>query len=175
MKQANVRVVVSGSTWMGSGLGSIESALYRLFEQANDEVTIVAYAISSAAAMLFEQLITVLQRGIRVRLLINRFARQPASVQKQCRDLQRRFPSLVQVLSFTPQNDEADLHAKIVLVDRKHVLVGSANLSLRGLMDNHELGVVIEGAGAADIARAVDLLLASPFVSSVHLQDASAS
>ena len=34
-------------------------------------------------------------------------------------------------------------------------------------MDNHELGVVIEGTGAADIARAVDLLFASPFVSLV--------
>src|SRR5437870_4698374 len=109
MKSANVRVVVSGSTWMGSGLGSIESALYQFFEQANDEVTIVAYAISSAATMLFEQLRVVLQRGIRVRLLINRFARQSASVQKQCHDLQRHFPNLVQVLSFTPQNGEADL------------------------------------------------------------------
>jgi len=34
-------------------------------------------------------------------------------------------------------------------------------------MDNHELGVVIEGAGATDIARAIDLLLASPDVSPV--------
>jgi len=169
MKHANVRVVVSGSAWMGSGLGSIESALYRLFEQANDEITIVAYAISSAAAMLFEQLRAVLQRGIRVRLLVNRFDCQPPGVQKQCHDLQRSFSHLVQVLSFTPQSDEADLHAKIILVDRKYALVGSANLSLRGLMDNHELGVVIEGAGAADIARAIDLLLASPYVAPVQL------
>ncbi len=104
MKQANVRVVVSGSAWMGSGLGSIGSALYRLFEQANDEVTIVAFAISSAATMLFQQLTALLQRGIRVRLLVNRFTHQPSGVQKQCHDLQRRFPNLVQVLSFTPQS-----------------------------------------------------------------------
>lgn len=169
MKHANVRVVVSGSAWMGSGLGSIESALYRLFEQANDEVTIVAYAVSSAAAMLFEQLETVLQRGIRVRLLVNRFALQPAGVQRKCHELQRSFSHLMQVYSFIPQSNEADLHAKIILVDRKYALVGSANLSLRGLMDNHELGVVIEGAGAADIARAIDQLLASSYVSSAHL------
>ena len=169
MKAANVRVVVSGSTWMGSGLGSIESALYQLFEHANDEVTIVAYAISSAATMLFEQLRIMLQRGIRVRLLVNRYNGQPASVKKQCRDMQRGFPNLMQVFSFTPQSDEADLHAKIVLIDRKRALVGSANLSLRGLMDNHELGVVIEGAGAADISRAVDQLLASSSVSTVLL------
>lgn len=154
---------------MGSGLGSIESALYWLFEQANDEVTIVAYAISSAAAMLFEQLTGILQRGIRVRLLINRFSFQPPGVQQQIHELQRSFSHLVQVFSFTPQGNEADLHAKIILVDRRYALVGSANLSLRGLMDNHELGVIIEDAGAAEIARAVDLLLASLYISPIHI------
>ncbi len=170
MNDENIRVVVSGTTWMGSGLGSIESALYRLFTQANDEIIIVAYAISSATPLLFQQLAAVLQRGIRVRSLVNRFPNQPPAVQQHFQSLHRNFPHLVQVHSFTPHNDEADLHAKIVLVDRYYALVGSANLSLRGLMDNHELGVVIEGAGAADIARAIDQLLASPYVSPVHFQ-----
>lgn len=169
MNHEHLRVVVSGSAWMGSGLGSIESALYRLFTQANDEITIVAYAISSATPLLFQQLAAALQRGIRVRSLVNRFALQPPSVQQHFQNLHQSFPHLLRLYSFTPQSDEADLHAKIVLVDRYYALVGSANLSLRGLMDNHELGVVIEGAGAADIARAVDLLFASPYVSPIHL------
>ena len=165
MSDEHLRVVVSGSSWMGSGLGSIESAIYRLFMQANDEIFIVAYAISSATPQLFQQLAIMLERGIRVRFIINRFPNQSLSVQQHFQSLQNRFPYLLQVYSFTPQSDEIDLHAKIVLVDRYYALVGSANLSLRGLMENHELGVVIEGSGAADIARAVDLLLASPFVS----------
>lgn len=169
MSEEHLRVVVSGSSWMGSGLGSIESALYRLFTRANDEIIIVAYAISSATPILFQQLTTVLQRGIRLRILMNRFPLQPPGVQQFFQSLQQGFPHLLQLFTFTPQSEEADLHAKIVLVDRYYALIGSANLSLRGLMDNHELGVVIEGAGAADIARAVDLLLASPYVSHVHL------
>lgn len=168
MNDETIRVVVSGSAWMGSGLGSIESALYRLFTQANDEIVIVAYSISSATPLLFQQLVAVLQRGIRVRLLINRFSNQPASVQQYMQGLRQRFPHLIQIYSFMPQSEEADLHAKIMLVDRYYALVGSANLSLRGLMDNHELGVVIEGAGATDIARAIDMLLASPRVSPVY-------
>lgn len=167
MSDDHVRIVVSGSAWMGSGLGSIESALYKLFTQANDEVTIVAYAISHAAPILFQQLIEMLQRGIRVRILINHFTNQPSNVQQQLRFLQQKFPHLLQIYAFTSQNEESDLHAKIVIVDRCYALVGSANLSLRGMMGNHELGVVIEGAGALEVARAIDLLLASPFVSSV--------
>jgi len=75
----------------------------------------------------------------------------------------------MEVLTFTPPNNEADLHTKIILVDHKYALVGSANLSLRGLMDNHELGIVIEGAGVTEIAKAIKSLLASPYVSTVNL------
>jgi len=169
MSDEHLRVVVSGSAWMGSGLGSIESALYRLFTQANDEITLVAYSMSMATPLLFEQLEAMLSRGIRVRCLINRFPQQSRGVQHHLQSLQKRFSHLIEIYSFTPQSDEADLHAKIVLVDRYYALVGSANLSLRGLLDNHELGVVIEGTGAADIAKAVDLLLASPDVTAAHL------
>ena len=167
MSDEQLRVVVSGSSWMGSGLGSIESALYRLFTQANDEIVIVAYTISSATPLLFEQLEAILSRGVRIRCLINRFPNLSKPVQHHFQSLQRRFPHLVKIYSFTPKSDEADLHAKIVLVDRYYALVGSANLSLRGLLDNHELGVVIEGTGATNVAKAIDLLLASPTVSLV--------
>lgn len=169
MNNENLRVVVSGTAWMGSGLGSIESALYRLFTEANDEIMIVAYAVSTATPLLFQQLEAALQRGIRIRCLMNRFYMQPYGVQQRFRDMLQGFPHLLQVFSFTPQSDEADLHAKTIIVDRYYALVGSANLSLRGLMDNHELGIVITGAGAAEIARAVDLLLASPYTSSIRL------
>lgn len=168
MTDENVRVVVSGSSWMGSGLGSIESALYRLFTQADDEVTIVAYAIGSTHTTFFQQLVPLLQRGVRVRLLINRFPLQLIQVQQHLLTLQQSFVHLFQIATFTPQSDEADLHAKIVIVDRTTALVGSANLSFRGLIDNHELGVIVTGTAAVEIAKAVDLLFASPRTSFIH-------
>jgi len=67
-----------------------------------------------------------------------------------------------------PTQEQADLHAKVIVVDRKKALVGSANLSLRGLMNNHELGVVVEGPVAAEIARAIDMLMASPYTMPVQ-------
>jgi len=164
MSDEGLRVVVSGTEWMGSGFGSIESALYQLFTSATDEVMIVAYAVSTATPMLFEQLAAMLVRGIRIRCLINRFPDQPQNVQQQFQKLKGTFPHLLEVYSFMPRNNEADLHAKIVVVDRHTALVGSANLSMRGLMGNHELGVVIEGTGALEVARAIDLLLVSAFV-----------
>jgi phosphatidylserine/phosphatidylglycerophosphate/cardiolipin synthase-like enzyme len=168
VKQAGTKIVVSGSTWMGSGLGSVESALLRLFEEANEEVLIVAYAVSSGAAMLFEQLSALLSRGVRVNIITNRFADQPVDVQRTLQHLQRSFAPLLQLFSFDPENDQSDLHAKLIVVDRQQALVGSANLSLRGLQTNHELSVVVTGSAAAEIARAVDLLMRSPRTTSVH-------
>ena len=161
MTDSRIRPVVSGSAWMGSGLRSIESALHDLFVLADDEVVVVAYAISSAAQTLFQQFEKLLAHGIRIRMLINRYEQQHESVKIQLKNLQQRFPGLLQLFSFVPRDEEADLHAKIILVDRKYALVGSANLSLRGLMDNHEFALIVEGTPVADITRAVDMLFKS--------------
>jgi phosphatidylserine/phosphatidylglycerophosphate/cardiolipin synthase-like enzyme len=167
MTAGDIRVVVSGSSWMGGGSGSIDSAIRHLFSRSNDEIVIVAYTISGAAADLFQQFTMLLQRGIRIRMLINRYNELRHSVKDRLGQLQQQFPGLFRLYSFVPPHEQADLHAKIILVDRIYALVGSANLSLRGLMDNHELGLVLEGAAVAGIVRAVELLLHSPQVIAV--------
>lgn len=169
MTKDRMSVVVSGSSWMGGGFGSIESALRDLFALANDEVVIVAYAISGAAPALFQQIELLLERGVRVRMLINRYNEQHESVQTALSKLQARSGQLLRIFSFLPQYEEADLHAKIVLVDRRYALVGSANLSLRGLMDNHEIALRVEGSAVADITRAIDLLFNSTQVLPIKL------
>jgi phosphatidylserine/phosphatidylglycerophosphate/cardiolipin synthase-like enzyme len=168
MTAGDIRVVVSGSSWMGGGFGAIETALRTLFNRADNEIIIVAYAVSSAAPALFQLFSEVLERGIRVRMLINRYNGQHPTVRNELEQLQRQYPGLLQLYSFVPPHDQADLHAKIILIDRKYALVGSANLSLRGLMDNHEIGLVLEGPAVTDIASAVDLILRSKQAVDVH-------
>lgn len=164
MKQANIRIVVSGSTWMGDGLGSVESALYDLFKGARNEVTIVAYSITASKILdpIFEQIEGLLKRSILVRIIVNRFSELYGSAQGRLRNLEQRYRPFLELFSFDPDKEKADLHAKIIMVDRQKALVGSANLSLRGLLDNHELGVIVEGSIVADIGKAIDKLFASP-------------
>jgi len=117
--------------------------------------------------MLFDQLTALLQRGVRVRMVLNRFTTQPRLVQQRLRQLQTTFVPLLELVSFDPDHLEADLHAKIIVVDRQHALVGSANLSQRGLVHNHELGVVVTGSAAVDVARTIERLLRSPYATVV--------
>lgn len=159
MSDTRISVVVTGTAWMGSGIGSIESALERLFREAEEEIALTAYTISSSADLLLDWLEVALTRGVQVRLVINRLNSQPPDVVARLRQLATTYPYF-HLHDFTSESD-ADLHAKAIVVDRRLALIGSSNLSRRGLLLNHELAVLVEGPTAAEIASAVDRLFAS--------------
>ena len=67
----------SGEGWIGSGVRSVESGLHSLFVQARRRLVCSAYSISGGAFDLPAQWIgEALGRGVRVVLLINRYAGQ---------------------------------------------------------------------------------------------------
>ena len=160
MNEIGNSVVVTGVAWMGHGIGSIESTLERLFREAEQEITLTAYAISSVDC-LFEWLEASLARGVQVKLIVNRLATQPLDVVSRLRCLTDNYPHL-HLYDFVHEG-EADLHAKVVVVDRRIALIGSSNLSRRGLLANHEIAVVVQGAGAAIAASALDRLFANQY------------
>ncbi len=157
MSEASVRVVVTGTIWMGGGIGSIESALERIFREARREIALTAYAISGGADLLLEWTEAALDRGVQVSMVVNRLNRQPSDVAGRLRQMVRGYPHF-RLYDFTP-DEGADLHAKTVVADRRLALIGSSNLSRRGLLTNHELAILVEGPAAADVATALDRLL----------------
>lgn len=167
MNENQARVIVNGISWMGRGFGSIESAMYDTFRLATDEVVLTAYAINIDAQSFFSELQVLLERGIKIRMLVNRYNTQPERVRKRLESLRENFPLQLQLLSFVRQCEETDLHAKVMIIDRRYAIVGSADLSQYGFMDNYELALLLEGLVVADIVRAVDRLLASPRI--VHV------
>ena len=165
MNEIGSSIVVTGAAWMGRGIGSIESALERLFREAEQEIALTAYAISSSVDCLFEWLEASLARGVEVRLIVNRLAKQPDGVVSRLYYLTSAYPHF-HLFDFVHEG-EADLHAKAVVVDRRVALIGSSNLSRRGLLANHEIAVLVQGVEAATAARALDSLLSSQYVERV--------
>ena len=134
MSETRVSVVVTGTAWMGSGIGSIESALERLLREAEHEIALTVYAIGSGADLLLDWLEAALARGVQVKLVVNRLRSQPPDVTIRLRQFATMYPHLL-FYDFAPES-ETDLHAKVVVVDRRLALVGSSNLSRRGLLSN---------------------------------------
>ena len=153
---SKIQVVVSGLGWMGSGIGSIESAIEELLEEARDEILLTAYAIGKTDRI-FKLLEVALLRGVRVRMIVNRLPEQHESIQHILNELQKKYRHF-QLYPFNPGNERGDLHAKVLVVDRKRALVGSSSLSYNGLILNHEMAVLIDGQEAATIGVAIDRL-----------------
>lgn len=160
MSEARAEVVVTGTTWMGGGIGSIDTALRRLFTEAQDEVLLTAYNITGGADLLFDWMETALARGVQIWLIVNRLDEQSTAAVERLQRLNRSFPHL-HLYNFTRGDAGADLHAKAIIADRSTALIGSSNLSRRGLLENHEMAVLLEGPVVTEVARAFDLVLNS--------------
>lgn len=165
MSNADISVIVTGTTWMGAGVGSIESALDNLFANAHDEITMTVYALGTDRDALVRWLENALSRGVLVRMAVNRFEQQPAQVCKDLRRLHTEYEHF-QLFDF-PEQDHVSLHAKVVVADRCVAVVGSSNLSRRGLVDNHELALLVRGVAVSDIVTVLDRLFASALLSLV--------
>lgn len=76
------------------------------------------------------------------------------------------MPGLLRVFS-TPPDAGVLLHSKIVLADDAFLIVGSANITGRGLGDNLETGVLLTGRYIAEVLTVVNALIGSPLVTEV--------
>lgn len=155
-------IAVTGDFWLGRGLGSIWSLVKDSISNAESEVQIAAYAIgeNSDEYEFFELLEGALARGIRVLMIVNRFSNQRESVRKSLLELVHKYNSFV-IKNFNPQDKREDLHAKLIVIDHSAALVGSANLSFRGMVANHEVMVKLSGKTAYSIGELIDRLSAN--------------
>lgn len=155
-------VAVTGDFWLGRGLSSIWSLVKESISKAESEIQIAAYAIgeNSDEYEFFELLTGVLARGIRVLMIVNRFSNQRESVRKILLELASKYSSFV-LKDFNPQDKREDLHAKLIVIDHTTALVGSANLSFKGMIANHELMLRLSGRTAYHIGGLLDRLSAN--------------
>lgn len=157
---SNVEVAVTGTDWLGAGLRSIDTALRELLEGAQDEVMLTAYSIGPQEDRIFKLIEASLARGVRITFVVNRLTSQPPTATQRLRALASTFGHF-HLIDYCPDDATGDLHAKVVVVDRRSALVGSSNLSFRGFVTNHEIAVIMSGPEAAQVGMAIDRLLAS--------------
>ena len=156
----NIDIAVTGRTWLGKGVGSIWTMIEDSISAANDEMLVTAYSISENSMELIDLTEKALLKGIRVTLIVNRFDNQSYAVKEKLRRLNNRFREFI-LKDFSPESTSEDLHAKLIVIDHSVALIGSANLTWKGMVVNHELMVRIKGIHACEIGNLVDRLLAS--------------
>jgi phosphatidylserine/phosphatidylglycerophosphate/cardiolipin synthase-like enzyme len=164
MDTSKLEIAVTGSAWTGHGNRSIWWIMRDSFLKAQREILIASYSLSEASPEFFNLLNDCLQRGIHVLLIINRFTNQPENAKNNIILLKKN------VKDFNPTDSREDLHAKLIIIDHRIALVGSANPTWKGMIINHELMIRVTGRGASEIGNLVDELSYYPDTHIVPLE-----
>ena len=165
MKEGGGRVVLlaTGSEIIGGGIRSLYSVIEEVIISADKEILITTYAVSGFLEDLFNLLIDAASRGVDIKIVVNRLEDQDPRSRKAVDRLIAATRG-IEVYSFHDEGGR-NLHMKVFVVDREKAVLGSANLTWRGLVDNFELGVYLEGGLAEKVSNVVRriILMSDPY------------
>ena len=138
--EEKVELVVTAPNSFAIKTRTTLGAINEVLEYAQKSIIMTGYSVSEYVSDFLDTVIAKSQKGIVVRLYINKVDNQ-ASLEKLLR-YKSRF---LQIYNYTNADDKMSaLHAKILSVDGKRTLISSANLSYHGMSGNIELGCLVE-------------------------------
>jgi len=156
---ATITLLATGERLVGKGVRAFNPVLEEVLRTAEREIQIAVYRMDTSAMHLLNILEEAVRRGIRILVVVNAVEDQPPEIRRKLQELKRWQGT--RVVDFQ-SNTGSLLHAKAVVVDRRRAILGSANLTWGGLVQNHEIGILVEGPEAWEIACLLDAL-AGPF------------
>ena len=130
MTMESFGVVLSGDRWVGKGFTSVYSKIEELINSAKHNITIAVYQFTSEH--LLSLVNNALKRGVSIVVYTNYALRVPD------------HPSFKAYII-----KDKTLHAKIIIVDGRKILVGSSNYTFSGFFRNYEIGVYFEDSEIA--------------------------
>ena len=153
------QVFVTGKYWLGGGARAIGPALLEIIDAATQEVLIVAYRMSVALTEFNKAIENALARGCIVKIVLDR-ATTNETEDAFFLSLLKRYDNLY-IWDFKDINSDQNfsLHAKIVAADRLKAMVGSANFSRNGMLENHEIALLVTDSAALSVCSTVDRLI----------------
>ncbi len=142
--EANITPVATGDAWIGYGVRSFQSVISELIEKAEKELILTVYVLTNVDIV--NALSIALERGIAVTIYLYD---DGDGITKK--DAVRKISALCEEYPYLIINKVRNrvLHAKVIVADGRKVLAGSANLTYPALINNYELGFLIENATVA--------------------------
>ncbi len=153
----NVQILATGPELIKEGIRGIEPVIQEIISQAQNEIHLTAYLITPQAASILDMLEMAAGRGVKITIVINCLESQDDKIKTRLKKLNERF-SHVKIINFC-DSEGRQLHAKVIICDRKKAVIGSANLSWGGMVTNYEVGVLVEGEPAWRLAQLIDFFV----------------
>jgi len=156
MDKTKIDILATGNLLVGKGIRSIETVTMELMKEAKKEVRIATFSLGPGSKDIIKIIDDTLSRGVTIFLVINHMEEQPKNIVSELNKLKKQYPHF-KLFDFNQEGER--LHAKVMVFDGKKAIIGSANLTWRAMVKNHEMGVLIEGDTVQSILRAVTNLM----------------
>ena len=145
-----ISIVSTGENWIGYGVRSFSSTIKELIASAEKEIIMTVYVISDLKIV--NSLRKSLDRGIHVEMYV--YQPQLANSSQAIRQVVKFEKDYGHFVIHIVKGEV--LHAKVLVVDSREVLIGSANPTVSGMERNYELGLLVKDGR---IAQKVQTLL----------------
>lgn len=156
---SNAELLVTGKYFAGQGLRGVMPAMQELVLAARSELHVAAYVLTEGAAPLIDLVERAVASGVRLTWVANQMNGSGRQIQKRLETLQQQYDHAR--VRYFADPDGSQLHAKVLVADRRRAVLGSANYSWGGLVANHEVGVLLDGDLAWRLAGLIDGLASS--------------
>lgn len=134
---SKVQIVATGDKWIGYGVKTTSSAIQEMIDNSKKSLLLTIYIISEGNIL--NKLKRALNRGVKVEVFIQDDKEFYQSIMDNLLELQKKYDH-IKIFS----GSEELMHAKVLISDKKEVIIGSANLTRSGLSNNYELGILLE-------------------------------
>jgi phosphatidylserine/phosphatidylglycerophosphate/cardiolipin synthase-like enzyme len=161
-----VSVVATGDGW-GPSVRSVDQAMLELVLRTERCLHLTVYSITAGAAALLSAIATRMRDTALLNCWCLVDAPQGNPISSALMALQLQFPLRFQLIAVSAPH--GSLHAKVLVADRAHAVIGSANLTHSGFHDSHELGVRVSGPVAWEIAQRIETLSCAEFSTHIHV------
>ncbi len=154
-----IEIVATGPELIHGGVRSLEAVLEEIISGAEKEIIMITYMITEASLPMLRLIKEAMMRNVRVTFVLNSFSSLDTRIMKNyLHQLQKENPDQFRLINFRDKTGR-DIHAKVTIIDRKKALIGSANLTRGGMVENYEIGVFIEDEAVWLLAKVIDYLL----------------
>ena len=126
-----------------------------MLHAAQGWIHIMSFVFTPSAMNILDLLETAAQKGVNIKIVLNRLERQDSGVKAKLKFLKLSYPESVTLVDFNGPNNR-QLHAKVLVIDRKIAFVGYATLSWSGMTSNYEIGIIVHDSGAWQLANLID-------------------
>jgi len=138
-----------------------KTTLLDMIDSAKKSITIVGYTIERDTKEIFAALEHASQKGVAIKLLFDNAEKFVPLVEK----MWENKGTLPQLYSYKPKKTKhSSLHAKVMIIDGKELLITSANLTGRGISRNVEIGIRHKGNSAKNAEKLVKTLIQNEYL-----------